>query len=297
MKLIKLIALFIIIASTAVLSCKKKDYSLGSLPDKSAINMEVKQDLAVDAGGNTVYLINHTEKIEPYWNYATGTSIHQIDTVRYAFKGDYVIKRTAVTGAGLVELDPITIHVTKDNLNYVNDPLWNLLTGGPGKEKTWMLDADAAGSQIYFKSPIFFTGANNVASAKAADGQSIIWPQCSDKNDPLCWKYEPNYLTDTWAADKRDYGFMTFSLKGGPYLSTDHKGVASVNTESGTYFFDVNTLMLTTSNATVLGVAFTPTDAGNLYSAKVLTLTEHTMQLALKNKSKPEYMVLNYYSK
>lgn len=280
-----------------VLSCKKKDYSLSGAPDKSAINMEVKQDLSVDAGGNTVYLINHTENIEPYWNYATGTSTRRIDTVRYAFKGDYVVKRTAVTGGGLVELDPITIHVSKDNLNYVSDPLWILLTGGPGKEKTWLLDVNAAGDQKFFTSPSYWTGANNANSVKAADGQSVIWPQCKDATDPLCWKYEPNYVTDTWVAPAADHGTMTFNLKGGPFMITDHKGIGGVGAESGTYYFDVNTLAITTSNATVLGVAFTASDAANIYSVKVLTLTENTMQLAVKNKTKPEYAVLNYISK
>ena len=296
MKLIKGIALFGFIAVFTVVSCKKKDYSLAGTPDKSAIDMEVKQDLAVDAGGNTVYLINHTDQVEPVWDYATGKSLRRVDTVRYAFKGDYIIKRSAVTGGGLVELDPITIHVTKDNLNYVNDPLWILLTGGPGKEKTWVLDADPAGNQKMYSSPIYFAGQNNVNSTKASDGLSVTWPQCTDKSDPLCWMYAPNYLNDTWAADKRDYGFMTFSLKGGPFLTTDHKGVAGVNTESGTYYLDINTLTLTTSNATVLGVAFTPGDA-NVYSAKVLTLNENTLQLAVKHKSKSEYQVLNYLSK
>ena len=61
--------------------------------------MEVKQDLTVDPGGNTVYLINHTDKVEPVWDYATGKSIRRVDTVRYAFKGDYIIKRSAVTQA------------------------------------------------------------------------------------------------------------------------------------------------------------------------------------------------------
>ena len=296
MKLIKGIALFGFIAVFTVVSCKKKDYSLAGTPDKSAIDMEVKQDLAVDAGGNTVYLINHTDQVEPVWDYATGKSLRRVDTVRYAFKGDYIIKRSAVTGGGLVELDPITIHVTKDNLNYVNDPLWILLTGGPGKEKTWVLDADPAGNQKMYSSPIYFAGQNNVNSTKATDGLSVKWVQCTDKSDPLCWMYAPNYLNDTWAADKRDYGFMTFSLKGGPFLTTDHKGVAGVNTESGTYYLDINTLTLTTSNATVLGVAFTPGDA-NVYSAKVLTLNENTLQLAVKHKSKSEYQVLNYLSK
>ncbi len=297
MKRYNKLTMLVLLAVLTVVACKKTDYSLAGAPDKSEINMEVKQDLQVDAGGNTVYLINHTEKVEPFWNYATGTSTRRIDTIRYAFKGDYVIKRTAITGGGLVELDPITIHVTKDNLNYVSDPLWILLTGGPGNEKTWLLDANANGDQKFFTSPAYFTGQNNVASTKAPDGQSVIWPQCSDASDPMCWKYEPNYLNDTWVSPKQDYGFMTFSLKGGPFLTTDHKGVAGVNTESGTYYFDVNTLTITTSNATVLGMAFTPADAGNLLSLKVLTLTENTMQLAVKHKSKPEYQVLNYISK
>ncbi|HUP14307.1 MAG TPA: hypothetical protein VM187_18925, partial [Niastella sp.] len=248
-------------AVLAVLGCKKKDYSLSGTPDKSAINMEVKQDLQVDAGGNTVYLINHTDNIEPYWNYTTGTSIRRIDTVRYAFKGDYVIKRTAITGGGLVELDPVTVHVTKDNLNYVSDPLWILLTGGPGKEKTWLLDVNEKGEQKFYTSPSYWAGQNNANGVKATDGQSVKWQLCSNAADPLCWIYEPNYLTDTWVADKKDHGTMTFNLKNGPFMITDHKGIGGVNAESGTYYFDVNTLSLTTTNATILGVAFTAADA------------------------------------
>ena len=297
MKLIIQLALLFLVVTGVSLSCKKKDYSLANLMDKSQINMEVKQDLTVDPGGNTIYLINHTDKVEPIWDYATGKSIRRVDTVHYAFKGDYIIKRSAVTAGGIVELDPITIKVTKDNLNYVSDPLWILLTGGPGNEKTWLLDANTNGDQKFFTSPIYFTGQNNVTSNKAADGQSVIWQQCQDNSDPLCWMYAPNYLNDTWAADKRDYGHMTFSLKGGPFLTTDHKGVAGVGTESGTYYFDVNTLTITTNNATILAVAFTPGDVGNIYNVKVLSLTQNTMQLAVKHKSKSEYQVLNYISK
>ncbi|HKO79095.1 MAG TPA: hypothetical protein VJU78_01810 [Chitinophagaceae bacterium] len=300
MKLIKQIALLLTIAICTVLSCKKKDYSLSALPDKSQINMEVKQDLTVDPGGNTVYLINHTDNVEPIWDYVTGKSIRRVDTVRYAFKGDYIIRRSAVTQAGIVNLDSIVIHVTDDNLNYVSDPLWILLTGGPGNEKTWVLDADAAGNKKVFTSPIYFVGQDAANPTKAADGKSVAFKgkeSCADQSSPDCWVYGPDYVNDTWAADKMDYGFMTFSLKGGPFLKTDHKGVAGVGTESGTYYFDVNTLTLTTNNATILAMKYTPGDVANLYSARVLSLTENTMQLAVKHKSKSEYQMLNYISK
>src|SRR5215208_3875321 len=158
MKLIKKITLLVFIMLFSVLSCKKKDYSLTRLPDKSEINMEVKQDLTVDAGGNTIYLINHTNNVEPIWDYATGKSIRRVDTVHYAFKGDYIIRRSAVTQGGIVNLDSIIIHVTQDNLNYVNDPLWTLLTGGVGNEKTWLLDLDANGVSKFFDSPVYFAG-------------------------------------------------------------------------------------------------------------------------------------------
>lgn len=52
-----------------------------------------------------------------------------------------------------------------------------------------------------------------------------------------------------------------------------------------------------TSNATPLSVKYTPSDAASVYSWRILSLTENTMQLAVKNKSKAEYMVLNYISK
>lgn len=298
MKLIKQLTVLLTIATFAVLSCKKKEYSLGTLPDKSQINMEVKQDLAVDPGGNTVYLINNTAGIEPVWDYGTGKSLRQKDTVRFAFKGDYVIKRTAVTAGGLVELQPINIKVTQDNLNYVNDALWTLLTGGVGNEKTWYFDANPNGDQKFFTSPIYFAGQDNAYGTKAADGKSVVWTQvCTNPSGPDCWTYAPNYLNDTWAAEKRDYGFMTFSLKGGPFLKTDHKGVAGVGTESGTFFLDVNTLTLSTSNATPLHVSFTPNDLVSMYNWRIVSLTENTMQLAGKNKTKAEYQVLNYISK
>jgi hypothetical protein len=195
-------------------------------------------------------------------------------------------------------MPPVTIKVTQDNLNYVNDPLWTLLTGGVGNEKTWYLDANANGDKKFFTSPIYFAGMDNAYGSLAPDGKSVVWSQvCTVPNGSNCWTYAPNYTSDTWAADKRDYGFMTFSLKGGPFLKTDHKGVANVGAESGTFFLDVNTLALTTSNATPLHVSYTPNDAVGMFSWRILSLNENTLQLAVKHKSKAEYQVLNFISK
>lgn len=50
------------------------------------------------------------------------------------------LKISATTGGGIVQLDPVTITVNQDNLNYVNDPLWTALSGGVGKKKSWVAD-------------------------------------------------------------------------------------------------------------------------------------------------------------
>jgi len=265
MKFIKHIALLIVVALLFILSCKKKDYSLPGLPDKSAIDMEVKQDLTVDPGGNTVYLTNHTDGVEPVWDYATGKSMRRADTVHYAFKGDYLIKRTAVTGGGLVQLDSVLIHVTQDNLNYVNDPLWNALSGGPGKEKTWVLDIDAK----VFDGPLYFYGTDNG------------WGGDCMKSGGDCWNWNPKYADNTWLMPYGDYGTMTFSLKGGPFVKVVHKMIPARGTENGTFYLDVNTKKLTMTNATPLhdaGVESCVSQWGNI---RLLSLKENSMQFGI----------------
>lgn len=281
MERIKQIKLLLFIAVAAVSSCKKKDYSLPGLPDKSAINMEVKQDLAVDPGGNTIYLINHTDKVEPVWDYATGKSMRRVDTVRYAFKGDYKIARSAVTGGGIVYLDTVTVHVTKDNLNYVNDPLWVLLSGGPGNEKTWLLDLDANGVSKVFDGPMYF------------GGDELIWgSQCSKPNGN-CWTWAPKWSDNTWLCPKGDYGTMTFSLKGGPFVKVDQKMISTSGITSGTYYLDKDAKTVSFSGVIPLNLG-----KDQVYAkATLIALTDKSMQMAFKTPSKAEVGIYNYIAK
>ena len=278
MKLIKQIALLLLIITGIVLSCKKKDYELGSLSDKSQINIEIKQDLTVDPGGNTIYLINHTDKVEPVWDYATGKSNRRVDTVRYAFKGDYVIKRSAVTQGGIVDLDPITIHVTKDNLNYVNDPLWTLLTGGVGKEKVWLLDLDANGVSKSFESPVYFAG------------DDYAWAGECAKPGGNCWTWFPKWSDNTWLAAKGDYGSMTFNLKGGPFVTVDQKMIPASGMFNGTFYLDKDAKTISFSGVTPLNQGY-----DQVYTkGRIISLTENTLQIAFKHPSKAEQEVFNY---
>ncbi|WP_339071038.1 hypothetical protein [Chitinophaga sp. 212800008-4] len=276
-------AILLLIIISAVPACKKKDYSLSALPDKSAINMEVKQDLATDAGGNTIYLISNTNGVIPVWDYGTGRSNRLTDTIHFAFKGDYVIKRSAVTGGGIVQLDSVTIHVTKDNLNYVNDPLWNALTGGVGQEKTWVLDIKAT----VFDGPLFFYGTDNG------------WGGDCMKTGGDCWSWAPKYADNTWLMPSGDYGTMTFSLKGGPFVKVMHAKIPARGTENGTFYLDINTKKLSLTDATPIHDAGRDACVSAWGNIRLFSLTDKSMQLAVLRTSceGPCLLVYNYVAK
>lgn len=280
MKHIKQIMGAACIAMLVILSCQKKEYTLDSLPDRSKINMEVKQDLTVDPGGNTVYLIAHTEGIEPVWDYGTGKSIRRVDTVHFAFKGDYKIARSAVTGGGLVYLDTVAINVTADNLQYVNDPFWVLLSGGPGQEKTWRLDLDANGVSKAFDGPLYYSG------------DELGWGLACTKPNGNCWTWFPKWADNTWLCPAGDYGTMTFNLIGGPLVKVDQKMITPGGISNGTYYLDQNAKTITFTGVTPLN-----TGSALTYSkGTLLSLTETSMQIGFKNPTKTEFGIYNYIS-
>lgn len=273
-----------------VSSCSPETYSLDAATSKSDIHFDVVQDFVADPGGNTVILTNKTKGVVLNWDYVTGKSNNATQVVKYAFKGTYVIKTVAVTGGGLVELDPVTITVTKDNLNYVDDPLWNLLSGGVGKSKTWLLDLDANGVSKYFAGPMYFYGTDNG------------WLEGGDKGcyGTDCWNWSPEWKGNQWIAAKGDYGTMTFSLEGGAFLKTDHKMMPSYGKESGTYFLDATAKTLTTTNATILHTNEYENCVDNWHSMKIMSLTENTLQVGVLRKGSCDgaaTLVYNFISK
>ncbi|MFB9110131.1 hypothetical protein [Flavobacterium gyeonganense] len=290
MKNIKIIITTFLTLVFLMSSCSPDTYSLDAVTDKSDIDFEIKQDFAVDPGGNTVILTNKTPGVVLTWDYGTGKSNKATETVKYAFKGNYTIKIKAVTGGGIVELDPYTVTVTQDNLSYVDDPLWNLLTGGVGKSKTWVLDLNADGISKYFIGPMYYYGTDNA------------WFEGGDKGcyGTDCWSWLPEWKGNQWIAAKGDYGTMTFSLDGGPFLTTNHLMSPKYGQESGTYFLDANAKTLTTSNATILHPNENENCVDNWQSMKIMSLTENTLQVGVLRKTSCESaatFVFNFISK
>ncbi|MDT0685407.1 hypothetical protein [Autumnicola psychrophila] len=278
-------------------SCQSEEYSMGDKLDPSEIDFEVIQDYDIDAGGNTVILKFNTPGATPVWNYGTGKSSRAVDTVRFAFQGDYEINLDVITAGGVVDVDPVTISVTEDNLSYVEDPLWTKLTGGNGQSKTWLLDLDEEGTSTYFGGPLYFYGTNNgwLEGGSEWDGGAT---GCYEEGGD-CWNWSPEWAGNTWLMPAGDYGSMTFSLEGGPFVTVDHQMAANLGEQSGTFFLDKDNHTLTLTDAGILhneGVDACAINWGNVH---IFSLTDDTMQLGVLrpdgcNNEGPAMLVYNF---
>lgn len=287
---VKILILSILVIS---FSCQDEEYEMGEKLQKSDLNFTIEQDLSADAGGNTVVLTNKTPETVAVWDYETGKSTEQTVTVKYAFAGEYTIQFSAVTAGGVVDADPVTITVTEDNLNYVNDPLWNNLSGGVGNSKRWLLDLDAEGVSRYFVGPLYFYGTDNGWLEGGEDG-------CYGED---CWSWGPDWAGNTWLMDAADYGYMEFSLDGGPYVTVNHLTLPGLGAQEGTYYLDVDTHTLSMFDASMIHNSGYSSCVSNWGNMKVLSLTENTMQLGVIRESigncsgeGPAMLVYNFIS-
>jgi len=238
-------------------SCKKDKHSLGRMPDKSEIKYEVTQDLVADPGGNTVILRNLTPETISLWDYGTGTSNRKTDTVHFAFSGDYPIKFSAVTAGGVVQMDSVVVKVTKENLSYVTDQMWFDISGGPGKEKSWVLDTEGK----FFAGPLTFYDPANF---------STVW-----------WDAGQGIYPDNMA--RVDYGVMTFSLTGGPYFKAVKPMEGGV-TQTGTYSLNLSKKRLVINGGSILR-GYKPAKNGisgvNWTFYEIISLNATSMQLGV----------------
>ena len=265
--------------------CQMDEPELESLLQSSALQFEVTQN---PDDPNMVILESLTPDVIPMWVTPMGRSTKVKDTVRLPFAGTYQFVYNVSAGGGFVSGDTTTLEITTMNLSYVDDPLWNTLTGGVGNSKTWVLDLDADGTSKYFLGPMYFYGTNN-----GWQGECLV-----DGGD--CWNWNPDWPGNQWVADVGNYGEMTFSLDGGAFLTASHEMIGSRGDESGTFFLDVNNYTLSSTDATALHSPNYEDCVENWGSARVFSLTEDYMQLGFLRKTSCDgaaMLVFNYISK
>lgn len=266
----------VLVSVFLISSCQDDDHELGRLLAPSEINFEVVQDLSIDEGGNTVILRNLTPGTVSMWDYGTGRSTRMTDTVRFAFQGEYMIRFSALTAGGIVGVDSVVVEVTKDNLMYVNDPLWILLTGGVGESKTWIPDNGEYGLSM---GPLSY----------ADPSREQVWGNYQANWDPA----DVGQTAEDMSAE------MTFSLTGGPFLETVKPNEPGGN-ESGTFSLNAENHTLSTTDATIIRPAAFIGNASNWTdNLNILELTENQLRIAVyrTNEEGPWWYILNYVSR
>jgi hypothetical protein len=169
-------------------------------------------------------------------------------------------------------------------LEYYKDPLWTMLSGGIGNEKTWVIDFNAQGVSKKFAGPMWFSG------------EDLRWEfGCAAGGN--CWNWAPEW--QTWMPGPKDYGSMTFNIKGVPVMPgviVNQKGLdgAKNGVFSGGYFLDTEAKTIVFSDVVPLNMGWDNVDWSKAY---IITLTADGMQLGFKHKSKAELELYNYIPK
>lgn len=294
---IHIVKMLLAVMLVSLWSCEDFDNEIGPILDASELDYSVVQDYTIDEGGNTVILTNYTPQTIPVWDYGSGTSRRAVDTIRFAFAGTYTINFSAITEGGVVEGQPVTITVTENNFNYVSDPIWEMLTGGVGNTKTWLLDVDADGVSKYWNGPMFFFGADIGYLEEGGDwGDGVHTTGCYGDD---CWTWDPDLPSiQGWGfSGPADFGEMTFGLVDGATLEVNHLTLPSYGQQSGNFYVNTTDKTLSTTNATILHDAIYETCVLDWNNAKILSITEDAMQIGIYRDCDPATLSFNFISK
>jgi len=278
-------------------ACTPSMNELGTLMDKSELKFSVTPDTK---DPNMIVLKSLTPGVTPQWITPLGRSTRIQDTVKIAFPGTYKFVYGVESAGGLVQADTLTMNITTTNLSYVNDPLWTMICGGVGKEKTWILDINAAGVSKYFTSPKYFIGKDDTWESyilRAGGMQDVDIKAKLGIVDT--WMWAPTWKDNTWIMPAADYGTMTFDLKNNAAHATiNHLTISGLGTQNGTFLLDAAKHTLTLNNAVVIHNSGSEADAkGGWSNMKVLTLSEDYLQVNIPGAGSYNFISKDYADK
>src|SRR5690554_926062 len=263
-------------------ACQPDEYELGDLLKKEELKYSITQDAS---DPNAIVLQAQNPGHQPFWITPMGRSTLAQDTVRIPFEGEYSFVYGVISAGGVVQADTFKLNLTTTNLNYVNDPLWTLLSGGVGEEKTWIWD--------------------NGSYGLAPGPLSYADPSVDQEFQNYSANWDPGNMPPGSTDENMGWNStMTFSLKNGAFFSAVkyNEGGTEENPklESGTYFLNVNSKTLDVVDANLLRPDNFIENASNWNTAiKVLELTENQLRVAIMrtNDEGPWYYILSYVSK
>jgi hypothetical protein len=313
-KILKFLSLLSIVA-ILFSSCSPEEYDLSEKSVKSEDLVEgIAFKIEHDASNpNIVYLKSLMGgQYTPLWNHPQGRSQEQTVTLKIPFAGTYKVQFGVETRGGAVWGDTVTFTVDNMYAEFVSDPMWTLVSGGSGKEKTWYLDLDAEGTSRYFKGPIYFftntytwdnlhysTGESYIDGDFNEDftwdAQKAITPNLTD--GAATWYWTADFAGNGWITTKADFGTMTFNLKGGANITVDQEAYG-LSKGTGNYMLDTEKHTIKFSGVNPVHDSGRDADIKTATEFRIIYLTEDAMQiLVVPADPKASAVVYNYISK
>lgn len=253
--------------------CSPEEYSLGQI-DVTSAQLELGKSYKIEHDANNpniVYLTSLVDpKYTPLWDHPQGHSQEKEVTLKMPFPGEYTVKFGVETRGGIVYGAPVTFKIDEMYAEFISDETWTLISGGAGNEKTWYLDLDAAGRSRYFKGPMYFYGTGD------------WWGSINKTAEPLnsdSWLWDAEWKSNSWIMPAGDYGSMTFDLKGAANVYVNHAMLGK--TQKGTFNIDTEKKTIRLTGAAPLHGAPQDKIVVDWGDVRIMSLTEHTMQLAV----------------
>ncbi len=288
-------ALSLLALSLGWASCSPEEHSLGDTGLTKA-----------DLGEGTGFEILHDESnpnivtlksklpstYQVLWEQPQGRSTGSEVTLKIPFAGTYACRMGAETRGGIIYGDSCTFRVERFCASFVDDPLWNYLSGGVGNKKRWRLDVDANGNCRYFQGPLYFYGTDDcwesVTNGEKISGDSWNWAPDWAGNSSWMFPSTPNGA---------DFGYMEFDLKDAAHVTV--YDALGGKTSTGSYMLDTDTHTLKLTGAYLLHDPDHDALVTNWASLKVLSLTDDHMQLGVVRDNStdgPCLLVYNFIS-
>ncbi len=269
----------------ALFACQPDEYNLGSVLSKEDLEYTITQNAS---DPNMVILESLTPGVTPLWVTPMGRSTRVKDTLRFPFAGDYEFIYGVQSDGGLVQSDPYQLSITGNNFSYIDDPLWEMLSGGVGNSKTWYLDLDAEKVSRFFTAPIWFftdtyewdnlhseAGSNYIDTKTWAATDAIV-PNITDGS--ATWYWKADWAGNTWMCDAADFGTMTFDLINGANVTVDQQAYG-LGFAQGSYLLNVSNHTISFSDALPLHDSNRDADLQSATEFRVLYLSEDFLQI------------------
>lgn len=307
------------LALTALLAaCSAEDHDLGS---KSLSPDDLVEGVAFsitpDAQNpNIIHLKSLLpESYQVAWETPQGRSVGAERTLKIPFNGEYEVKIGVSTRGGYVWSDPAQFTISDFCAEFVDNFLWNRLSGGVGNSKTWQLDLatldDGSIKTTKWTGPHWFFNVNytwdklhaasenetsyaNFVDSSPWDPASAIDPTPAEKDvngSDANWYWAADYAGNSWMVGddkkKANYGYMTFDLIDGANVTiTDADGNVI---SKGTYMIDIDNHTIAFGDCVPLS-----TDGRTDRTFKLLYLSNDALMLLGDNSNNQS---LNYVTK